>query len=262
MDLFEHLPAYRIIVCVTCQYAVPPLSLKSHLHTRHKTHPGLDAPSQRDGLVQLLQRLDLLNPIKDRPLVPDPRSDAIPCLPVFRGFACLAFTARLEPTMVKHHKETHPAGCKRGRPSAQTALVPRPQRWIQTNCQRFFGTGPQGIYFRVGEKLETEVKHPKAQWSKGTEEGPIGYEVAEQVLALSALRKQVARNAADIVYDNASKPEVSPWLEMTRWLRYLHGQSMTRLVPLCTSSRPPIRAVARAVCCEPEPAGLAGTQFD
>jgi hypothetical protein len=43
---------------------------------------------------------------------------------------------------------------------------------------------------------------------------------------------------AQIYNSQASKTEVSPWLEMTRWPRYFHGLNIADVAPLAHAANP------------------------
>lgn len=89
MDLFQHLPEYRVIVCLACGYAIPPASLESHIRTYHRKNASVCTLEQRRTAVQQLLSLDLLDPALE--CVPFPRTESppVPQLPTFRGLFCL-----------------------------------------------------------------------------------------------------------------------------------------------------------------------------
>jgi hypothetical protein len=54
----------------------------------------------------------------------------------------------------------------------------------------------------------------------------------EHVLAELATAEKQVEWTADIVTDNHSRSEILPWLEMTRWSRYLQGHKIFEIAPL------------------------------
>lgn len=54
----------------------------------------------------------------------------------------------------------------------------------------------------------------------------------EHVLAELATAEKQLERIADIVLDNHSRTEISPWLIMIRWPRYLQGHKMSETAPL------------------------------
>jgi hypothetical protein len=67
---------------------------------------------------------------------------------------------------------------------------------------------------------------PPVQSPKAVDECSLGDFMMVQVLEQLSAAGQEQREAADIIWDRASKTEISPWLEMTRWPSYLHEHLM------------------------------------
>jgi hypothetical protein len=98
-------------------------------------------------------------------------------------------------------------------------------------CQHFFVSGAQSSFFTVNvpNQMQELVKsrlrgHADAFWAL----------IDEQLTAGN--HEQEAR--AQIYNSQVSRTEVSPWLEMMRWPRYLHGLNMTDVAPLANVANP------------------------
>ncbi|KAJ4384462.1 hypothetical protein N0V86_000061 [Didymella sp. IMI 355093] len=79
-DLLHYDPAYGVIICRECQYAIQKSALQSHL-LRHKIFRH-----ERHNLLSLISQLDISEP-EDVPL-PPAASNPIEALPVISGFRC------------------------------------------------------------------------------------------------------------------------------------------------------------------------------
>jgi hypothetical protein len=74
MDLFKYLPEYRVLVCLSCQFAIPPTSLKGHLRKHQGKHAVVLTAQQIDTVTKLMLCFDLLDPAKEPIAFPDPDS--------------------------------------------------------------------------------------------------------------------------------------------------------------------------------------------
>jgi hypothetical protein len=114
--------------------------------------------------------------------------------------------------MEKHHRKVHPSSRKRGRPSAFTSLASPPQHWTSNRCQRVFVQGPQSTYFRIGQvcKAGDQEASPPVQSPKAADKSSLGGFMMVQVLEQLKAAGQEQRETADIIWDRASKTEISP----------------------------------------------------
>ncbi|KAF9729919.1 DNA helicase [Paraphaeosphaeria minitans] len=103
-----------------------------------------------------------------------------------------------------------------GRPTKVDALIA--PDWKKVSCQRLFVQGWKSQYFAVVSPAEVEEE--------------------EETLR----RQETAAKLPEAEYIRAQIDEVSPWLEMTRWPKYLHGHSFIEVVrlasPASTASDP------------------------
>jgi hypothetical protein len=108
------------------------------------------------------------------------------------------------------------------------------------SCQRYFTHGPQSEYFRV-------TPAPKPPSPRSLPLPRAGHILPPAALDRSQQEEQKIRayveaqlqqdeieqaSTQTTVHDDTSKTEVSPWLEMTRWPRYLQGHSFRDLARL------------------------------
>ncbi|PVH90230.1 hypothetical protein DM02DRAFT_678738 [Periconia macrospinosa] len=87
-------------------------------------------------------------------------------------------------------------------------------------CQRFFVSCEQSSFFevRVPSQAKEKVKFDPAHASRNVE---LLKALVDEQLDLNNLEHGVKGK----MYSNhATKTEVSPWLEMTRWPRYFDGR--------------------------------------
>ncbi len=160
MHPFVHLPAFRVVVCVECQYAVLPSNINTHLREK-KTHnmPKKD----RTQIVQAVQSIEgliwerdelnqLVIPVPGKPPIPllqPPQKDGIRCgFPDNQQGQC-TYVSRHIQQIHEHCEEQHgwENPQKKGRPEAWREVhVP----WRSgVYCQHFFVRGPGAQYFEV-----------------------------------------------------------------------------------------------------------------
>lgn len=236
--LFRYLSDYRILICRPCNYAVPPASLRNHVRTHQRERGSKSAREWVRTTMQDLARFDLLDPTCETATFPLPTDFPISDLPVFDGYACVmcSFAARQLSSMQKHHRRTHPSGKKPGRPSACAQLsLSDASRWKSTRCQRFFVQGPQSTYFCVSERSAIDQQSTSRQPPiRPPDQSSVGNEMLDLVLAELAAAEKQLELTADVISNNQSKTEISPWLEMTRWPRYLQGHKLSQVAPLAS----------------------------
>jgi hypothetical protein len=86
MDLLVPVPAYGIVVCRVCQYAVPPSELTAYLSTHHRTPKGLlpSLGAVREIVAQA-EQWALLDPRHETVRRPLPTDEPVAQLPVYAG---------------------------------------------------------------------------------------------------------------------------------------------------------------------------------
>lgn len=257
MDLFEYLSDYKVLVCRLCRYAVPPSWLQSHLQRRHKEdHDDLRGKSGPANVARkLLSRIDmpLLDPSRDPVALPAPDSDPIPYLEVQTGNKCLECCKILTDTkgIVKHLREAHNI-VRRGPGRPTIASRRLPPNWTTVSCQRFFVSGHQSIYFEVISPEEAQQRRAKAK--RANSPSNPGFVLAEADLVHAELfgqlhdRRRQIEAATEIVRKEVDRTEVSPWLELTRWPKYLDGHSLYDAAKLADLPRARTEPLLSVLC--------------
>jgi hypothetical protein len=243
MDLFEYLSDYRIQVCKPCGHGIYPTNFLKHLRSNHSSHPELSTRQKQLDVVRQLEGVPLIDPRKETVRLPEAGTAHFPCLPTFRGRRCplCPHVYRTERSFIFHMSKSHPSGQKPGR-KPKTAIPPDPLPILSADCQRFFLRGPGSTLFQVTvmpspEELEEQRRFAEMRRTLSKED-LIRLQIEEQMEALQEKLGAVE----SYILDNQSPTEVSPWLDMTRWPRYLHGHDLptvSRLARLPDKSTEP-----------------------
>jgi hypothetical protein len=241
MDLFAFVPSYRIVVCRSCQFVVPPGQLFTHLNTRHRAPKGTlqSAAAVRDLVQAVMNHSPLADPRHETVPRPSPTNEAIPELPTYLGYGCLQclFVSRKEETIRRHYGREHDNGGyhEKGRRRPQPAEA---KGYERMPCQRYFMHGVQSDYFRVSPSSKPQNPGPGPDHIEPartlSQEEQIRAYVEEQ-LRQDQIEQERLRTT---IRNDAGKTEVSPWLEMTRWPRYLHNRRLPDVAPLAAPADP------------------------
>ncbi|KFY35815.1 hypothetical protein V494_05574 [Pseudogymnoascus sp. VKM F-4513 (FW-928)] len=81
-ELLQYLPAYKVVICTTCRYAIQPNSVERHLKELHKFRRN-----HRRPLMQYISKLDLDLPDKVREI--RNTEFPVPLLRVYDGLRCM-----------------------------------------------------------------------------------------------------------------------------------------------------------------------------
>ncbi|KFZ10144.1 hypothetical protein V501_05329 [Pseudogymnoascus sp. VKM F-4519 (FW-2642)] len=81
-ELLQYLPAYKVVICVTCRYAIQPNAIERHLKELHKFRRD-----HRRPFMQYISKLDLDLPDKVREI--RNTEFPVPLLPVHDGLQCM-----------------------------------------------------------------------------------------------------------------------------------------------------------------------------
>ncbi|KIW00694.1 uncharacterized protein PV09_07876 [Verruconis gallopava] len=140
-DLLKHFPDYGVLVCKSCQFAIQPSALSSHL-LRHQIYR-----SERRQLIERLKELGLREP--EKVTYPGPDAKAIAELPVYRGWFCQSpdcgHACASEKRMAQHWSDLHGSREVAARPA-----------WLQT-----FFRGNKIRYFEVSEPISIPSPLPE-----------------------------------------------------------------------------------------------------
>lgn len=239
MELFSFLDDYQTWVCVPCGYGVRTQHYVAHSRRFHADHPHLNTGSKtRDVRDELLQKAPI-DPDSTYFNMPHAGTSALPYLLLRIGARCLRcpYVSVSKETMRKHCSREHVEDNRReGRPS-KTAEPVAP-RWKTVFCQRPFVSGAKSHYFEVitpaKSQEEEETKRRRDMTTMLSESDYIRLQINE------ALEEgdQEAQAREAVIRDNATQTEVSPWLEMTRWPKYLKGYSFGEVAPLASLADP------------------------
>jgi hypothetical protein len=80
-DMLHYLPAYRVLICKECRYAIQPSAISRHLKDLHHIYR-----SDRQELLEYTKGLDLADP--GDVILPPPHEAPVPLLPTENGLAC------------------------------------------------------------------------------------------------------------------------------------------------------------------------------
>lgn len=244
MDIFEYLPDYQILICKPCQYAVSPSRFVGHVWSRHRNVAGFQSKKEIVAALAMAKR-DYLwkNAGSESISVPPAKSRPFPLLPIHKGYRCLRCThVCTSQKSISAHVNGEHADLRRSR--GQHTLAQRQEnqvhpRWEATFCQRFFVSGPQSSYFCISPPAPSESLPTSERFNPNSSlaaEDSIRAQIEDQLEQHIKETKEWHHT----IPDTATAAEVSPWLEMTRWPKYLGGHDFAQLALL--ADRPdPIR---------------------
>ncbi|KAL5373648.1 hypothetical protein PMIN06_012450 [Paraphaeosphaeria minitans] len=212
----------------------------AHLARRHADHPDLG--SSKHARMLLSEELMLKSPVDpDSPCfrLPPAGQLALPHLPIHKGLSCpdCEYTCTASRVLAKHFNDLHAEHKRAPGRQPKAAAVTAPQ-WKQVSCQRLFVGGAKSGYFAVVSPTEAieeeEAQRRKAIAARSPESEYIRAQVDE------ALKKSNRETSAleNVILYNAAPTEVSPWLEMTRWPKYLQGHSFDEVALLASPANP------------------------
>ena len=236
MDLFHYLADYQSWICIPCGMGVKPKHYLTHLTRWHTDH--LEVNTSKKARMLLVEELMLKGPTDpDLPefQLPQPGLLALPHLPIHEGLSCLTcnYTCVAKQIMEKHYQRQH-AEHKRapGRPSKVDALTV--SNWKKVSCQRLFVHGCKSQYFAVISPAEVKEEEETLRRRDMAAKLPEAEYIRAQIDEALEQGDQETRAFEDRILDNAAPTEISPWLEMTRWPKYLHGHSFIEVARLAS----------------------------
>ena len=111
----------------------------------------------------------------------------------------------------------------RGRPSALRSQADQTQsRWEETFCQRFFVTGSQSGYFAVRLPVpDIKLRSQNARPPKDSNALSPKESMRAQIKKKLDYHATATETWLQTIPNAATISEVSSWLEMTRWPKYL-----------------------------------------
>ncbi|CAG5158141.1 uncharacterized protein ALTATR162_LOCUS5004 [Alternaria atra] len=135
--------------------------------------------------------------------------------------------------MERHFQTQHTEQKRtRGRPSKATVAT-APQ-WKKVSCQRLFIGGSKSQYFAVISPAEVKEGEEAQRRQEMATKLPEAEYIRVQIDEALEQGNQVMSALENVILDNAAPTEVSPWLEMTRWPKYLQGHSFDEVALLAS----------------------------
>ncbi|KAB8239890.1 hypothetical protein BDV35DRAFT_399173, partial [Aspergillus flavus] len=226
MDLFSYNPRYRVWICVSCQYALCPQRLESHLRRQHAKHPTAATAALRQAALTAMLQRPWLDPAKEPCVFPTSSSFLAPGLPVFPGLGCThcEYACRSPYTLRNHIVRTHPET----RPGRLGSRQPKGMESLGSPvyCQRFFVGGAGSVFFEIQSSAQA-----KRLLQKPDGMSRVAFIQAQANLDLDC---DLAADQADDqqIVKQRDSTEIPPWLELTQWPKYLHGHSFPAVAAL------------------------------
>lgn len=227
---FRYLPAYRVIVCRQCSVGVRPTALSAHL--RSEAHE-LTLHQARSVIQDIADRhLDLCRP--DELKTPVSLTSFLPDLPVYLdGQRCVLapancnYVCRNEKVLRKHWKDQHDwtlcTGLGGSGASKREMVAERLQIGVRrpVPCQRLFSAGNGSHFFEV--QVDPQIGAQRLITSNSLD--PIISAKQAMISEVEELEKK-QQHAGNVFVTTSSAKEISPWLQLTRWLSYLDGHAL------------------------------------
>lgn len=250
MDVLQWLPEYRMLVCKCSGVAVTQAKLFGHLRQLHMQHsPSLGTPQLIHAFIKnILPTIlngPILDPFKEPVILPGPDREALPGLKITRGFGCdhCPFVSKNLGSIQRHFNEKHAAVRRRRGGLLGTAKGDLRDRLDREHFgespashpayyQRFFNGGPGSNVFRVRtpeQKLEEDEARERTRQAHVMSKGDF---IVEEVLRRLADHEGRVKDQGSLLSEARNKTEISPWLERTRWPKYMSGQRFSDLLPL------------------------------
>ncbi|KAJ8117731.1 hypothetical protein OPT61_g1154 [Boeremia exigua] len=212
----------------------PPYQNSPLLQRWHANHS--DVKASKKAKLLLVEELMLKHPANpDLPgfQLPRPGQLALPHLPIHEGWSCLtcSYTCLATRTIERHQQNQHEERRRRpGRRTKVEALVE--PNWKKVSCQRLFVQGCKSQYFAVVSPAEVKEEEDIIRRQAMAAKLPEAEYIRTQIDKALEQGEKETRALEDTILDNAAPTEVSPWLEMTHWPKYLHGYSFIEVARL------------------------------
>ncbi|MCJ1296790.1 hypothetical protein MMC34_008357 [Xylographa carneopallida] len=224
---FTDCPQWQLVFCKTCEHAVWPDKIASHLQNKalgYQIKPGVAQAVQ----AAIQQWPDLIYRATDLAAVPDPPMPAIFGLKIHtNGFRCQIkpgechFVCLKHETIKSHLSKVHPGSRgRKGTRSLATRDLPAPELYKGIRAsQRFFTSKTRSEYFEI----EVEVAEPNGR-------ATILSSGAQQVKERLDRRMELVAETERRELGDGEADEVNPWLTRTGWVTYLRDQDRQKLL--------------------------------
>ncbi|KAJ5811893.1 hypothetical protein N7474_008194 [Penicillium riverlandense] len=175
--LLHYCPAYQVLICTTCRYAVQPAAIPRHLKDIHHIHSN-----QRRPLIAYAKTLKLKNPKEVRSIQPE--EFPLPYLPLEQGWCCEAqgcdYLCASTKRMESHWSAQHG---RKGYPSGDWSAVPL-QSFFRGNMLRYF-TNPHSSTKLDGDVAKISEKQHIRRIREKYNLDPIDAEVLDHYFSSS-----------------------------------------------------------------------------
>ena len=274
-QLFNFNTEYGILICQPCTYAIPPHALTQHLANKHPhlfsrkyllpNPPARPLKAARALADDLRAKYAILDPRYTTITIPPASTEPIPGLKVYHGVQCNTCGLIITDPAAEAEKEKGKKKTAQGRmvthcnthrivkrlpggqPRHQVRLDEGPE-FHEVYCQRFFTTFHQSSFFTVTIRQPSEGRdgnrvvviagqqqQQRQQRQQQKEPVQLLTELVQKELQKSYDQHRLSM---EVYQDQATKTEISPWLEMTRWPRYFHGLKLDNVAPLAYAAHP------------------------
>jgi hypothetical protein len=249
-DYFTCLPKYRVVLCKVCHYCVWPDNARTHLREKHSRLPK----AERALICDELQTWQEVSHSHEHFEVPQAVDHPVQGLRLFQdGKQCrleperCMFVCRSMNSLKRHWRAVHKwsatgrRGGSRAAASLHVSLQRQADAWKPVCCQRFFHTGRHTSYFTVLSEGRLEDRDPQQLAAKPNS-------IAASVLQDLATIEQDQQKQGNIASEETSEKETSPWLQLTRWLSYLHGHCLLDVAALVRQPDAATEPVLLSIC--------------
>lgn len=155
MELFVHLPDYRIIICIECKIACVASQATAHLY---KYHESISSKTKRDIIAKVAQIPDLIQDQRGLCDFPFPTASVAP-IPVLQeaktdGLQCITcrYIAR-QPQQIQAHCRKEHGWVNEWKKGGHIAAKKKVNRTLPyrsgVSCQRFFASRRASGWFEV-----------------------------------------------------------------------------------------------------------------
>lgn len=217
MDPFHYYSQYRVLVCKSCQYAVP----RSHIVAHLRSNGHELSRQQCQEIVNNYKDIEIADPHTAR-IAPKAIVQPIDHLTIHRdGLKCMYcnYICRSVAVAKKHQRQSHDMRVGRGRRTESVGW--KSAIW----CQQFF-TGVGRYFFEV-QQTNQAVQQPADNTAR----------LLSLVHRQLDQKEKVVQQKKQVIRDNEDTTEVSSWLDRTQWVRHLEGQDRATMAKLINPAR-------------------------
>ena len=231
---FTCLSKCRVVLRKTCHYCVLLDNARTHLKEKYSRLPK----AERALICDELQALQGVSHSYEQFDVPQAVDQPVQGSRLFQdGKQCrlelkeCTFVCRSTDSLKKHWRAVHKwtatgrRGKSRAAASLQVSVQKQADAWKPVCCQRFFHTGRHTCYFTVLSERRLDDSDPRRRVANPDS-------IAASALQDLATIEQEQEKRGNIASEETSDEETSPWLQLTRWLSYLHGHCLLDVAAL------------------------------